>query len=309
MATIITETPAPKAHRASRRARRGTGHVYQRGAIWWIKYYVNGIARAESSGSTKASVAQDLLTDRLGRLQRHEPILPTRAGKVMYAEAAEDLRAAYATTGTRNLVELGCRLAALHTFFAPYRLAAIDSAAVDQYMAFRLKQGRAGGTVNREVSVLRRVLAKAVKNKKLTVVPDLSEAHAQEAPARRGFLEPEDFLRVRAHLAPDLQVAATLGYQLGWRLHEVLGLAWRHVDLRRGRICLDASMTKTKRARDVALTPELVELLRHQRRRVAELQIKLGAGELPWVFPHLPAHFGHRDHSDRSIVITEIGGS
>jgi len=24
---------------------------------------------------------------------------------------------------------------------------------------------------------------------------------------------------------------------------------------------------------------------------------------------HLTAHFGHRDHSDRSIVISEIGGS
>jgi hypothetical protein len=26
-------------------------------------------------------------------------------------------------------------------------------------------------------------------------------------------------------------------------------------------------------------------------------------------FPRLTAHFGHRDHSDRSIVISEIGGS
>jgi hypothetical protein len=24
---------------------------------------------------------------------------------------------------------------------------------------------------------------------------------------------------------------------------------------------------------------------------------------------HMTAHFGHRDHSDRSIVISEIGGS
>jgi hypothetical protein len=77
-----------------------------------------------------------------------------------------------------------------------------------------------------------------------------------EAPPRRGFLAAGQFARVRALLVPDLQVAATTGYQLGWRCQSgVLALEWRHVDLRAGRIDLDAARTKTERPRDVAPSP------------------------------------------------------
>ena len=47
---------------------RGLGSVYQRGDTWWIKFYVDGKAKRESSGSDKQSKAVTLLKRRLEEL-------------------------------------------------------------------------------------------------------------------------------------------------------------------------------------------------------------------------------------------------
>jgi len=46
------------------------GMTYQRGAVWWVKYYRNGRPMRESSGSTKESDAIQLLKIREGGLSR-----------------------------------------------------------------------------------------------------------------------------------------------------------------------------------------------------------------------------------------------
>jgi len=42
------------------------GMTYQRGAVWWVKYYRNGRAMRESTGSAKESDAIRLLKIREG---------------------------------------------------------------------------------------------------------------------------------------------------------------------------------------------------------------------------------------------------
>lgn len=53
-----------------------------------------------------------------------QPILP-RVDRVLYDEAAKDLRAHYMATGSRNLREAEKRLAHLDAFFTSRRLANI----------------------------------------------------------------------------------------------------------------------------------------------------------------------------------------
>jgi hypothetical protein len=43
------------------------GMTYQRGAVWWVKYYRNGRPIRESSGSSKESDAISLLRNPRGR--------------------------------------------------------------------------------------------------------------------------------------------------------------------------------------------------------------------------------------------------
>ena len=48
--TMSTATLSPPERRT--RSRRGTGHLYQRGAVWWAQYFVNGRRVQESTGAT-----------------------------------------------------------------------------------------------------------------------------------------------------------------------------------------------------------------------------------------------------------------
>src|SRR5437660_1373948 len=50
------------------RIRRGTGHIYQRGKIRWVKYYRNGEPFFESSQSERAEDAERLLKRRQGEI-------------------------------------------------------------------------------------------------------------------------------------------------------------------------------------------------------------------------------------------------
>jgi hypothetical protein len=50
------------------------GMKYQRGAVWWVKYYRNGHAIRESTGSAKESEAIRLLKIREGDIERGLPV-------------------------------------------------------------------------------------------------------------------------------------------------------------------------------------------------------------------------------------------
>src|SRR5450755_1733014 len=48
---------------------RGSGSIYHNGsAVWWVKFYVRGIPKRESSGSTDYKVAERLLKRRLAEV-------------------------------------------------------------------------------------------------------------------------------------------------------------------------------------------------------------------------------------------------
>ena len=48
--------------------RRGTGSIYNRGGVYWVQYYRNGIRHRESTQSTKEGDARKLLSKRLGEI-------------------------------------------------------------------------------------------------------------------------------------------------------------------------------------------------------------------------------------------------
>ena len=71
---MSTLTLSPPERRA--RGRRGTGHLYQRGAVWWAQYFVNGRRVQESTGTTRQGEAAEFLQKRLGHAAEGRPIPP-----------------------------------------------------------------------------------------------------------------------------------------------------------------------------------------------------------------------------------------
>ncbi len=72
-------------------------------------------------------------------------------------------------------------------------------------------------------------------------------------------------------------------YITGWRKGEILGLQWRQVDFRAGRVALDPGTTKNDEGRTFPFTRELRELLEQQERYTSKLQREEDK-VIPWVF-------------------------
>lgn len=67
------------------RRERGDGTVYQRGVVWWVKYYHRGRAYRESSGSTDRRIAAKLLRKRLLRSPlTNTPPTPRRSASMTW---------------------------------------------------------------------------------------------------------------------------------------------------------------------------------------------------------------------------------
>ncbi|MFI5374001.1 MAG: hypothetical protein ACHQ8D_05165 [Candidatus Rokuibacteriota bacterium] len=179
---------------------------------WWCKYYVDGLPHRESTGTERETEGRRFLNARLGRVADHQPILP-RVDRIEYEEARADLVAYYKTTGKRDLVEAGSRLAHLDKFFTRAWLVSIGAADVTRYSEARQAEGAENATINREISVLSKMLKVAYKNNKLTRLPLFEKL--KENPPREGFFEREEFDNVRKRLHDDLQVAVTLYHTLG----------------------------------------------------------------------------------------------
>jgi hypothetical protein len=185
------------------------GTLYQRGRVWWAKWYVDGRPMRESTGiatddDTIPNEARGFLKVREGKAASGEPVL-RRADRIRYEEIRTDLLEHYATTGRRDAVELGWRLKHLDRFFAGRRVVHITRALVTAYVARRQEQGAANAAINRELATLGPMMRLAYKHDKAARL--LLVERLKESAPRAGFFEEEQYRAVLRHLPADLQVA------------------------------------------------------------------------------------------------------
>lgn len=251
---------------------------------WWIRYYRNGKRHEESSGSTKKGDAERLLRLREGDVAKGLPVT-AQVGKLRFEEAAADVVLDHKVNGKRTTAQVERRIA-LHLLpvFGGRRMAEIGSDDVRAYQSHRQAQGAANGTINREVTVLKRAFRLAADSGKVLHRPAIPML--DEAAPRPGFFERGDFEDVRDNLPEHLRGLVTFLYLTGWRVGEVLPLEWRQVDRKAQTIRLEPGTTKNRRGRVVpyGALPELVEVVE---RAWSERQRLAAEGTLcPFVFQH-----------------------
>lgn len=238
------------------------GMVYQRGNIYWIKYYRDGKPYRESTRSTKETFARRLLKKREGEIS--EGRLPgIYFDKVRFDELAQDYITDYRINGKKTLAKAE-RTVKLHLEpnFGGMRVPDITTAKIQAYVSRRLDQGAANATINREMAALKRMfnLAARCTPPKVALVPHVPML--AENNTRKGFFEHEEFLALREALPGHLRGLVTFGYKTGWRFGEITGLTWDRVDLGRGIVRLEAGETKNQDARTVYLDDELKTVLK-----------------------------------------------
>lgn len=256
---------------------RGTGRLFQIGKIWYIRYYVRGQQRQETTRSTSENYAKKLLRKRLGEAAAGTYREPRR---LRY----EDLRAAYMVdyaeqkrkslrwrkdpkTGERH--PYLDKVVRLDGFFAGYRAGMIDADLMRKFIKELQEKGLQDSTINRSLSALRRMFNLAVEDKKLHKNDLPSFPMLREPKARQGFFEHEKYVTLRDALPDYLRPVLAIGYHTAMRLGEIRGLRWEQVDFLGNVIRLRAGETKNDEGRVIPIIGELLAVLRaeHARRR------------------------------------------
>ncbi len=255
------------------RRERGAGRVWQIGRRWWIQYYTRGRQVRESSKSQAKGVADRLLKRRLYEVAAGQLPMP-RIDSVRYADIREAFYADYRINHRKSLIKIETENGSgaevvwgvqhLDSFFRDYRAVDITTDKIREFINKRQGVGASSASINRALAGLRRMFHLAVQDGKLRDVPHIPML--KEPPARKGFLEYDQYVKLRDASSPELKPLLTTGYFTGMRLGELLPLRREQVHLldRNPYLMLDPGTTKNDEPRTVPLAGELCETLRLQ---------------------------------------------
>ena len=254
--------------------------VYKRGNIWWIRYYRQGKQYRESAHTAKETEARRLLKLREGEIAQGKPPM-VYFDRVTFDELAKGYLSDYNINQKKSIAAAQCRVKNLSGFFSGYRVTNITTSKIEKYIEERLEGGAANGTINRELSALRRMftIAEHTTPPKVATVPYFPRL--KEARPRDGFFEHSDYLLIQEHLPDYLKGIATFAYKTGCRKSEILSLRWANIDFHNGVIRLKSGETKNDEPRIIYMDKELTSTIQAQWNKRKEI------GKLtPYVFPN-----------------------
>jgi integrase len=242
---------------------RGSGSIYQNGsAVWWVKFYVRGIARRESSHSTDRKAAEKLLKRRLAEVETKTYIPRTN---VKIDELITDLFAEYRQQRRKSIKTAEWRWTKhLEPFFRKLPADDLNTDLVQRYCAKREAEGASGASINRELAVLKRAFHLAMKTTppKVRACP-VMPMYKESAP-RTGFLEDAQYAPLAMECSKVglwLRALLTTAYSFAFRKGELLSMRVKQVDLSTGTIRLEAGTTKNNEGRTIKMTREVATLL------------------------------------------------
>lgn len=286
---------------------RVTGAVYQQkrnGKLlspnWYLTYYENGKRLRECSGTPDRKAAEDLLRSRMAEIGRGLPI-GLEVKKLTVEKMASDLFAHYENKKRRSLTDVQARWEIhLKPMFGHLRALQVTTDRINRYIQQRRDEGAAPATINRELSVLRKMFFLAHKSKKLLVDHIPHFELLEEDNERDVFIEThEQYLKMAEEstkIGLWLRAMFECAYTYGWRVSELIGnkrrgiepMKVRQVDFVNRVIQLKTS--KNGEGREVAMMPHdpVFALLR---------ECCLGKSPDDYVFTRMTEH-GHKPVSD-----------
>jgi integrase len=245
--------------------RRGTGCVFMAGSeTKWIRYFINGRSVTENARTTRVEEAQKLLAKRI--YEAGEGIVPApSASKVTLTSLYEDVERNYRIKKRKSIRDLKMRWRLhLEPVFGFMRPSNVTTDAVNRYIDRRQQEGASNGSVNRELTILKRcfTLGRKCTPPKVQVIPCFEML--EEDNVRTGFLEPSQYEALSRECAKFglwMRALFELGYTYGWRREEIVGLRVNQISIIERTIRLNPGETKNNEGREVTLSPLLCQLL------------------------------------------------
>jgi len=154
--------------------------------------------------------------------------------KVKFDDLAEVLLRDYRINQRKVTERVKLSVGHLKRYFEGNRVPEITTPRIEAYIEGRLSEGAANGTINRELAALKRMLKLGAMQtppivNRVPYIPMLEENNV-----RKGFFEHGEFTALRSVLPSHLKAFVTFAYKTVWRVSEMRGLKWSHVDLDNG---------------------------------------------------------------------------
>ena len=247
----------------------GTGSLTKIGNTWHVRYYdAAGIRRSESTGTDDEKKAERFRQKRLGQIAAGQNVEPKKnvgaMAKAYFAHlevksAAVDqglpapTQAWQAKTKRRNY-RLQLRRWELHLEdrFAGARK--VLSNHLDEYITSRRKEGAKDPTIQRELSLLQKMLNHSNVHD-LPKFPRLAESLP-----RQGFAEDAQFEQLRDNIVDSgVRGIVSIAFRYGFRKEELQNLLCRQVSFAEKSIHLFQGTTKNSQPRKVVLDSASLE--------------------------------------------------
>lgn len=242
---------------------RGTGSIFHNGsAVWWIKFYVRGIPKRESSHSTELDAAKKLLRRRLAEVETKTYVMRTN---VKIEELITDLLAEYRRERRKTITDVKLRWKKhLEPFFGRMKADDINTDMVQRYGSKREAEEASGPTINRELAILKRAFHLALESTPPKVRSCPVMPMYKESDPRTGFLEDAQYAPLARECAKEgtwLRALLAVAYTFAFRKGELLAMRVRQIDLSNRTIRLEAGTTKNNEGRIIKMTDEVATLL------------------------------------------------
>lgn len=229
---------------------------------WVIDFTCKGkrITRVISESKREAEAAlaamkADILREKygFGRATRQEVLFETHSKE--YLEL-------YAKQNKRSWDRDELSIAHLDAFFRGKNLSAVTPELIEKYRLTRRAEGVSPATINREISCLKTVFAKAIEWGKADTDPARKIKKFREEARKERILTAEEERRLFEMADPSLRPFLIVALNTGMRKGEILGLRWADVDFVKGFIRVTDAESKSGRERKIPMNALVFETLR-----------------------------------------------